>query len=58
MTFPDDPSFFEYLVATGNADLLDRDCDCVSCRMLVEGFARWRQDREYESKHPTTEHKP
>ena len=48
MNLDDDPQFLDYLIATGNADMIGSLCDCCACKMIRAGFERWKSDRADE----------
>jgi hypothetical protein len=48
-----DPLWLPYLLATGNTDMLDRECNCICCRWITEGFARWKKNQEYDERQHT-----
>jgi hypothetical protein len=48
MNLDDDPQFLDYLIATGNADMIGSLCNCSACNMIRAGFARWKWDRALE----------
>lgn len=45
-----DPDYMDYLISTGNADMIGQNwTDCCS-RMVMAGFDRWKKDRDYEKR--------
>jgi len=39
-----------YLFSTGNADMEESPCRCASCRMIADGFWRWKEQQESEAR--------
>ena len=45
-----DPLYIEYLIDTGNSDMIGSSCTCCCCKMVTDWFPKWKAIREDEKR--------